>query len=262
MVPDPRESLPALVDETLDLPAAYHVALDAGLTALGLDVDPQARNAIAGHLRLLLAWTASINLTAIRDPVVAASAHVLDSLSALPWLRTRTVPTLLDLGSGGGFPGIPLAACLPGTAVTLVEATGKKARFLETAIAAVGLASRVSVRATRAETLGRTPATRGTWSIVTARAVASSADLVELAFPLLAPGGSLIAWKRGDLDDDLRGAERALAALGGGRLDVHPVTPGVPGLGGHALVVATRRSAAAIDRAFPREPAARARHPW
>jgi 16S rRNA (guanine527-N7)-methyltransferase len=116
----------------------------------------------------------------------------------------------------------------------------------------------VTVAVARAETLAADRAQRDSWPVVTARAVASMADLVELAFPLLAPGGSLVAWKRGDLDTELAAAHRALNALGGGTLEVRPVQ--VAGLVDHRLVVATRTGAVPV--AYPRDPAARRRHPW
>lgn len=258
----PREPLPTLVEQTPPLPAEYDVVLTAGLATLGLSLSAAERDAIDRHVRLLLAWTGSINLTAVRDPIAAATVHVLDSLTGLTWLRARAIPTLLDLGSGGGFPGLPLAITMPETHVTLLEATGKKARFLEVAMEAAGVGERVSVMAARAESLARDRSQRAAWAVVTARAVASTADLVELAFPLLAEGGHLVAWKRGDLVPELGPAERAMAALGGGRISVLPAGAGIPGLDGHALVIATRTGRHAVPVAYPRDPAARGRRPW
>lgn len=253
-----REPLPTHVRDTPALPSAYDTALRAGLTHAGVVLRPEAREAIDGHLRLLLTWTQAINLTAIRDPEAAASAHVLDSLTAVPVLRDRGIDRFLDLGSGGGLPGIPLAAALPAAEAMLVEPIGKKARFLATAIAATGLDATVRVAATRAETLATDPRHRGRWPAVTSRAVGRVAELVELAFPLLAPGGILIAWKRGDLEDERRSASSAVQALGGGHIEVLAVD--VPGLVGHQLVVATRMGA--VPDAYPRDPGARKRRPW
>jgi len=254
-----REPLPTRVQDTPALPDEYEHALDRGLVQLGLALDAGARAAIDGHVRLLLAWTRAINLTAIRDPAGVATGHVIDSLTAVPWLRDReSGQRILDLGSGGGFPGLPIAAALPGMAVTLLEPTRKKAAFLRTAVDATGLADRVAVVAGRAEDLAAEPSQRGTWSVVTARAVASAADLVELAFPLLEPGGVLAAWKRGDLDAELAAARRAVDALGGGELDVHDVA--VHGLDGHRLVIIRRTGR--VPDTYPRDPAARRRRPW
>ncbi len=261
MVPE-REPLPTRVQDTPPLPASYDDAVEGGLVDLGmhddLGRDAAARAAIDGHVRLLLAWTRHINLTAIRDPAAVATAHVLDSLSALPWLRERAAERILDLGSGGGYPGLPVAAALADATFTLVEPIAKKARFLRAVVEATGLADRVTVLTARAEALAAEPARRGTWQVVTARAVASTADLVELAFPLLATGGSLVAWKRGDLDAELAAARRAIEALGGGTLEVRDVT--VAGLTDHRLAIATRTGA--VPDSYPRDPTARRRRPW
>jgi 16S rRNA (guanine527-N7)-methyltransferase len=104
----------------------------------------------------------------------------------------------------------------------------------------------------RAEDLAGDPFTRSSWDVVTARAVAATADLVELAFPLLKPGGSLIAWKRGDIADELAGAGRAIEALGGGSLGITEVT--VAGLAEHRLVTITRATTGSVPEAYPRDP--------
>jgi 16S rRNA (guanine527-N7)-methyltransferase len=253
-----REPLPTHVRDTPALPAAYHDVLARGLADLRLALDDVALAAIDGHVRLLLAWTRAINLTAIRDPAGVALGHVVDSLTAVELLRSRHVDRMLDVGSGGGFPGLPLAAAIPSLAVHLLEPIAKKGRFLTTAVEATGLAPRVSVVTARAEGLARDPGQRGTWPAVAARAVGSTAELVELAFPLLIDGGVLIAWKRGAIDAELDAARRALDTLGGGTLEVHD--PSVRDLAGHRLVVAARTGS--VPAAYPREPAVRRRRPW
>ncbi len=253
-----REPLPTHVWDTPTLPPAYEDALRRGLEALDLDLDDAGRTVIDGHVRLLLAWTDAINLTAIREPAHVALGHVIDSLSAVSWLREQRVDRLLDLGSGGGFPGVPIAAAIPSIRVVLLEPIAKKARFLATSADATGLAPRVQVVTARAETVARDRHQRGRWPAVSARAVGSLADLVELAFSLLAVNGALVAWKRGDIDLELEAARRAIDGLGGGSLDVHEVP--IDGLVGHRLVVATRTGR--VPDAFPREPAVRRRRPW
>lgn len=236
-----RESLPTRVDGLPELPIGYQVALDAGLAALaaaGIVLQPAARRAIDDHVRLLLAWNRAINLTAITDPGRVAVLHVLDSLTAVPLVAARRgPPRLLDLGSGGGFPGIPLAAAVPGADVVLVESIGKKARFLEAAVGVAGLGDRVHVMAVRAESLAEPVGDRELepFDVVTARAVGALDALIRLAFPLLSPGGRLVAWKRGDLTAEIRTAIGAAAPFGIARVTVRD--PTVPGLEGHVLVV-------------------------
>jgi 16S rRNA (guanine527-N7)-methyltransferase len=253
-----RKPLPTRVADTPDLPPAYKVALDRGLDELGLRLPPGVREAIDGHARLLLAWTGSINLTAIREPAAVALGHVADSLSAVAILRERRVDRFVDLGAGGGYPGLPLAVALPAARALLAEPIRKKAAFLETVIAATDLGATTEAAAVRAEALAGDARHRGRWPAVTARAVASLADLVELAFPLLTPDGILVAWKRGDLAGELTAAERAVTALGGGRLEVIPVH--VTGLEAHRLVVATALGRA--PSAYPRDLGVRKRRPW
>ncbi len=255
----PRDPLPTRVEACPPLPAAYGDALDTCLAGLGLILEPVARAAIDGHVRLLLAWNAAINLTAIRDPAEVAVRHVADSLSAVEPIREAAIDAFLDLGSGGGFPGIPLAAVLPGVEALLVDSIGKKVGFLDVTLAAVGLAGRVRTGAVRAEALAADGGHRERWPAVTVRAVAALDELVEVAVPLLAPGGLLIAWKRGGLAAELAAAERALDGLGGGTITVRPV--GLAGLARHVLVLA-RRGLRPVPPAYPRDPAERRRRPW
>ncbi len=252
----PRDPLPTRFQDLPALPASYDSTLDAGLRAAGLSIDATGRAVIDGHVRLLLAWTAAINLTSVREPDEVARLHVLDSLAAVGLLRARGVDRLLDLGSGGGFPGLPLAAALPADRALLVDSVGKKVRFLQTVIDASGLAGRVGALARRSEALahGRD---REAWPVVTVRAVGSLAEIVELGLPLVAPGGILVAWKRAPVDDELEAARPALAALRAGLVEVVPNT--IPGLEAHRLVVIARGGA--IDRRFPRDPAERRRRP-
>jgi 16S rRNA (guanine527-N7)-methyltransferase len=239
------------------LPAAYGHALDTGLAEIGVVLAADQREAIDGHVRLLLAWNDAINLTAIREPAAMAIGHVVDSLTALPVLRAGSVDRFVDLGSGGGFPGLPLAIVAPAHAV-LADSIGKKVRFLDALVDALNLGGRVQTYAGRAETLARDGRHRERWPAVTARAVASLPELVELAYPLLQPGGVLIAWKRGDIADELAAARRAVATLGGGSLETRDVA--AASLPGHRLVIA-RKDGRTPD-GFPRDPAHRRRSPW
>ncbi len=252
-----REPLPTRVEDTPPLPPEYDRALDDGLRSLGLELDATVGKAQDGHVRLLLAWTLAINLTAIDDPTRAATAHVVDSLTAVTPLRSRGIDQFLDLGSGGGFPGLPLAAVLPAEHALLVDSVAKKTRFLATAVQALELDRRVAVFTGRAEALAADPGHRERWPAVTVRAVGALADLVEMAFPLLAPGGLLVAWKRGSLESEVDAGRRAVHGLGGGTIE--SIEIGEPLLG-HRLVLITKRGR--TQPSFPRDPAQRRRVPW
>lgn len=264
-----RPPLPSDPEACPPLDAAYATALERALATAGLVLDPAARAGIDAHARLLAAWNAAINLTAIRAPAAVAVEHVADSLSALPLLRVAAPwrPTLLDLGSGGGYPGLPLGLALPAGRLALVESVAKKARFLDVAGRAAAAAMRaaggeppaVEALAMRAEALAADAAQRGHWDVVTARAVAVLAELVELALPLVALGGLLVAWKSdagdGALDAEIAAAGPVLAAAGGRLEAVERVD--VPGLEDHRLVVV--RAVAPAPARFPRSPAERRR---
>jgi 16S rRNA (guanine527-N7)-methyltransferase len=251
-----RAPLPLSASGLSALPDVFHETLRNGLAALRLEPSGEQLDAIAAYIQLLLAWTQAINLTAIREPQAVARDHVIDSLSAVPLLREAGARTILDLGSGGGLPGIPLAIVLPELRVLLVESIGKKASFLATAVRALGIADRVTVAAERAESLAMAGRERERFDAVTVRAVASLSELVELAFPLLRLGGRLVAWKRGPLGAELVAGRNAARAVGG-ELEVVPVT--APGLTDHCLVVATKMHP--TPRRFPRSPAERRAKP-
>jgi 16S rRNA (guanine527-N7)-methyltransferase len=256
--PRDRGPLPTYVDGLPPLPDSYAVALDRGLIALGVDAPrAPALSSIADHVRLLVAWNAAVNLSGIRDPGAMAREHVLDSLAALPLLRRAGIAEFVDLGSGGGFPGLPLAVALPATRALLIESVTKKARFLVAAADCAGVGGRVSVAAARAEAIAADPAHRGRWPAVVARAVADLGELAELALPLLVEGGLLVAWKRLPFDEELDRASRAAAELGGLVAAVDPCL--MPGLEDHVLVT-VRKIAPTPDR-YPRDSAARRRSP-
>jgi 16S rRNA (guanine527-N7)-methyltransferase len=229
-----REPLPESLEAVPPLADSARTILAQGIRDLGLgaDLPAPARARLEGHARLLLAWTEHINLTGIRDPDLVAREHLLDSLAAVPLLREVGPGSILDLGSGGGFPGIPLGIALPGARVLLVESIAKKARFLGVVRDALGMADRVEVAHARAEAL----ASRVRVDAVCVRAVAGLGRLAELSAPLLASGGRLVAWKRGDVAAEIADAAAALERSGfeqPGLLDVP-----VAGLEDHRLVVA------------------------
>ena len=256
-----REPLPSRVEGLPGLPAESLLVLDRGLATLGLaDLPDRVRTILIDHLRLLLAWNRSINLTAIRDPETAVREHILDSLSALPILRERGIDTLLDLGSGGGFPGVPLALALPARRVLLVESVGKKAAFLAVAAALVTEAAgppacEVDVFAGRAEALARDDRHRERWPAVVARAIAPLDRLAEIALPLVARGGVLIAWKRRPFEAELAAAGPRLILLGAALPVLWPVV--VPGLEDHVLVIVEKLES--TPGTYPRDAALRRR---
>ncbi len=198
-----------------------------GARALALDLDEAQLARLVAHLDLLDDWNTRMNLTAIRDRPSQLTKHLLDSLAVLPYLQGERIA---DVGSGAGFPGIPLAIVEPHRHFTLIESTGKKCRFLEHVRDTLELKN-VEVVQSRAE--GYKPEVR--FDTVIARAVGPIADLVKVAGPLVVGGGRLLAMKG-------RYPEAELAAkLNGWKVaSVHPLT--VPGLGEERHLVELVRS--------------------
>jgi 16S rRNA (guanine527-N7)-methyltransferase len=161
-------------------------ALESGLAALAL--DPALAPRLRDYLALLARWNRAYNLTAIRDPDEMVGKHLLDSLAMHRFVRGTGA--LADLGTGAGFPGIPLALACPDLRVTLVESNGKKARFLREAVRTLELGN-ARVGESRIEALDEA----GRYDAITARALAALPLIVALGGHLLRPGGQLLAMK-------------------------------------------------------------------
>lgn len=212
----------------------------------------------AAYAGLLLQANQRLNLTRVTQPAEVARLHLLDALSALPLLDAAGPTAAIDLGSGGGVPGIPLALARPEVRWILVDSVHRKAGVLASMVAELGLPN-VTVVAERAEQLGRDAAHRERYDLVAARACATLPVLSELALPLLATGGTLLAWK-GPLaagDEELERGTAALRELGGGAPELRPAGPAV--LGGHTFVVV--RKEGPTPARYPRRPGEPSRRP-
>ncbi len=170
--------------------------LEWGLRQLGLALDERRVDALLEYLALLQKWNRAFNLTAVREPREMVVKHLLDSLAVTPWFDGGHV---LDIGSGAGLPGIPLAIAQPDRRFDLLDSNGKKTRFMHEAARRLGLGN-VAVIHSRIEDL-RAP--EGGYDIVTARAFASLGEIVALAAPLLHPGGKILALKGRPHADEL-----------------------------------------------------------
>lgn len=181
----------------------------ARAAALAVPLDDATAARIGDYLARLLAMNEQMNLTAITDPDAVWTRHALDALSLVPALaRFPAGARILDLGSGGGVPGIVLALARPDLSFTLLEATAKKAAFLTEVAAALGL-PHVEVRTARAEQLHTGPTARA-FDAVTARAVGKIEVLVPWAAPLVKPGGRLLFIKGERADEERAAAQRQL----------------------------------------------------
>jgi 16S rRNA (guanine527-N7)-methyltransferase len=167
------------------------------------------------YVELLLDANQRLNLTRIVEPAAVARLHLLDALTALPWIDAWRPRRAVDLGSGGGVPGIILAIARPDVTWTLVDSVGKKVGAMRGFVEELGLAN-VSVVEARAEELGQQDEHREAYELVAARALAALPVLVEYALPLAAIGGHLLAWKGRLAGDELAAGARAASILGGG----------------------------------------------
>ena len=174
------------------------LALAGGLSALGLELDAAAQAKLLAYVALLEKWNRTHNLTAIREPERMVTHHLLDSLATLRYLPQTRSLRLVDIGSGGGLPGIPLAIARPAWKVTLLESNAKKAAFLRQARAELPLPN-VEVAATRAEDY----AAAARFDIAISRALSDLAQFVTVARRLVPPGGRIIAMKGVYPDEEL-----------------------------------------------------------
>lgn len=224
--------------------------------ALGIPLTAPAAGRLLALARLVR--EAPLNVTAIRAPDDVRRKHLADSLSCLRVLQTPGFgQTLLDLGSGGGFPGLPLAIVCPELQVCLLEANARKGAFLEATARELGLAN-VSVLVDRAEHAGQQPEWRERFDWVVARAVAPLPVLLEYGLPLCRVGGLLIAMKGPRAQQEVVGAQTALACLGG-RLASEDAFE-LPA-GAERRVLVCVRKTKATPRRFPRRPGVPARQP-
>lgn len=187
------------------------MTLQAALAELSITIDRSQEERLLAFLDELLRWNQSINLTAISDREEALVKHLVDSLTLLPYLRGDE--TLLDMGSGGGLPGLPLKMVLPGINLTSVDAVAKKISFQKHVIRTFALNGAVA-RHGRLEVLGQETSLNGHFDLVVARAFASLPDCLRLARPFLRRGGRLIAMKGPEGEKELLAAEELIANTG------------------------------------------------
>lgn len=217
---------------------------------LGIPLDDAQLSKLQRYYALLLEGNRKTNLTRITDEREAVIKHFLDSLTVLSVLSAelRNEPLrFIDVGTGGGFPGIPLLIACPRWTGTLLEATGKKVAFLAESLTELGLSG--TALHGRAEEVARDPMHRDRYDLAFARAVAEMSALSELCLPFVKVGGRFVAMKGSTGEEELARARKAIRLLGGDAIVVQALE--LPeGMGERRLITVTK--AASTPRAYPR----------
>jgi len=215
---------------------------------IGLQLNRAQLAALDTYERELLSWNARFNLTAIDDPKKIRTKHFLDSLTCLLAMRNAPMERVIDIGTGAGFPGIPLKIICPNMRLTLVESVGKKAAFCQHIVEILRLRD-VEVLPERAEAVGLSTAHRESYDWALARAVATMSTLMEYLLPLVHVGGRALAMKGEGGPAEAQAAEGAMRLLGGHLQQLLPVT--LPGVEDQRYLIIMEKLAATPDR-YPR----------
>jgi 16S rRNA (guanine527-N7)-methyltransferase len=213
--------------------------------------------ALVNYERELLEWNEKLNLTAIREAEGIRTKHFLDSFSCVLAWKESPPRHLIDVGTGAGFPGIPLKILYPSMRLTLVESVGKKANFCRHLVETLKLEA-VEVLNARAEDVGQMPAQREKYDWAVARAVANLSVLVEFLLPFVQVGGAMLAQKGQSGPAEAHKAGKALKILGGEMRQLIPVN--LPGVAEDRYLVVVGK-VAATPKGYPRKPGIPAKKP-
>ena len=227
---------------------AFEEILAARAAEAGIPLTAEQIGQFSVYHEMLLDWNTRMNLTALTALEDVAVKHIIDSLTAYDAALFDGARTLIDVGTGAGLPGIPLAVYVPHLTVTLLDALNKRVRFLTEVTAAMGLQNVRCIHA-RAEEAARTAEHRAAYDIAVSRAVARLPVLLEYTLPFVRVGGTLLALKGRAYAEEQKEARRAAEVLGGGRITARPVhLPGLDDVRAILMVTKERQTPAAYPR--------------
>ena len=235
----------------------FTTELRAAAEAASLSLSEEQILKFTRYDALLVDWNERMNLTAITEPRDVAVKHMVDSLTAYDAALFSGAPTVIDVGTGAGFPGIPLKIFDPSIRLTLMDSLAKRLAFLEAVVADLGLTGVTCVHA-RAEDAAHEPQRRERYDIAVSRAVARLPVLLEYTLPFVKKGGHLIALKGRTAEEEATDAKHALKLLGGRLETIRPVT--LPGLSDKRAVL-TITKIAPTPKAYPRKAGTPAKKP-
>jgi 16S rRNA (guanine527-N7)-methyltransferase len=221
--------------------------LSTTATSWGIRLSDYQLDQFERYMAELIQWNSHTNLTTIVEPRAITIRHFLDSLALARIWADQTPSSLADIGTGAGFPGLPLKLLWPDMRLLLVESVGKKTEFLQHVVNVLGL-EKVEISTARAEELGRQPRFREQFEAVTARAVATLNVLAEYCLPLCAVDGLWVAPKSADVDAEQAAATSAIQQLGGELQEVRAIH--LPDVEDRTLVVV--RKVQRTPERFPR----------
>lgn len=181
---------------------------------MGIDLSEEQTRRFEEYYKILKEWNSFMNLTAITEHGDVLKKHFLDSLSLIKAADLKGGGRLLDVGTGAGFPGIPLKIVFPQLQITLLDSLGKRVKFLNHVVDKLELKQIEAVHG-RAEDFARDPFYRESFDYVVSRAVANLSSLSEYCIPYVNIGGSFISYKSGNVEEELLNAENAISILGG-----------------------------------------------
>ena len=181
---------------------------------VGLDLTENQYNQFIMYMRLLQEWNEKINLTAITEDEEVIKKHFIDCIKAFKSNAVKNAKTIIDVGTGAGFPGLPIAIMNPNVKVTLLDSLNKRINFLDTVIAKLGLKNVITIHS-RAEDGARKPEFRENFDVATSRAVANMAVLSEFCLPYVKLNGYFVALKGPAVDEEISDGKKAISTLGG-----------------------------------------------
>lgn len=223
--------------------------------SVGVKIKPEQAAQFETYLNLLLEWNEKINLTAITDPEEIVEKHFVDCLTLLAHCKIKEGAKVVDVGTGAGFPGIPLKIMRPDIELTLLDSLNKRLNFLKEVCSALHLNANFVHK--RAEEAGIDHAMRESFDIATARAVAPLNVLCEYCLPLVKMKGYFLAMKGPGAEDELQGAQHALDVLGGTDVECHALT--LPTAGERTIIAVQKK--AFTPKGYPRHGGTISKHP-